>query len=388
MRKSARRYDIDWLRVLAVLALIPFHAARIFDIWEPFYAKSDRVSAALTHIFIGGINSWHMPLFFLLAGASTWFALQFRSGGQYMRERFKRLIVPLLFGTLVIVAPQTYLGARTYGEFAGSFFQYYPRFFQIGATGDLSGYMGGFTPGHLWFILFLFLISLIVLPLLLYLKRENGRRLLGKLAALFSRPGMIFLWAIPLILMLPLPDIGGKDFFYYLILFVYGYVLVADARFEEALDRHKVPALVLGLGLLMSVIGIMASGLQVVGVVESFLEVCYKGIATWLLLIAFLGFGRKYLNFTNKVLKYASESAYPFYILHQTVIVLVGYYVVQWDISVWPQFLIISVASVLAILLAYGVLVRRTGVTRFLFGMKARRQEKKRGLPHAVRQET
>ena len=124
--KPERRHDIDWLRVLAVGLLFPFHTARIFDTWNNFYAKSDQVSAALTHIFIGSINSWHMPLFFLLAGASTWFALGFRSGGQYVKERLKRLIVPLLFGTLVIVSPQTYVGALTYGEFAGSFFQYYP----------------------------------------------------------------------------------------------------------------------------------------------------------------------------------------------------------------------------------------------------------------------
>jgi glucan biosynthesis protein C len=387
MRELERRYDIDWLRVLAVLALIPFHTARIFDIWEPFYAKSDRVNAALTHIFIGAVNAWHMPLFFLLAGASTWFALGFRSGGQYVKERLKRLIVPLLFGTLVIVSPQTYVGALTYGEFAGSFFQYFPRFFQIGATGDLSGYMGGFTPGHLWFILFLFLISLMVLPLLLYFRRESGQRLLDWLAAFFSRPGLIFLWAIPLILALPLPDIGGKNFFYYLILFVYGYVLMADARFEEALDRYKVPALVFGLGLLVTVVGIMASGVEITDVTESILSVCYRGITAWLLLIAFLGFGRKVLNFSNKALKYASEAAYPFYILHQTVIVLIGTYVVQWNIGVWLQFLIIGIVSVPAILFVYEVLVKRTNAARFLFGMKPKRREKKHGLPHAVRQE-
>jgi glucan biosynthesis protein C len=388
MKALERRYDIDWLRVLAVLVLIPFHAARIFDIWEPFYAKNDQVSAALTYIFVGGVNAWHMPLFFLLAGASTWFALKFRSGGQYVKERLKRLIVPLLFGTLVIVSPQTYVGALTYGEFEGSFFQYYPRFFQIGATGDLSGYMGGFTPGHLWFILFLFLISLMVLPLLLYFRRESGQRLLGRFAAFSSRPGMIFLWAIPLILTLPLPEIGGKNFCYYLILFVYGYVLMADARFGEALDRHKVPALVFGLGLLVTIVGIMASGVEIVGVMELLLNLCYKGITTWLLLIAFLGFGRKYLNFFNRALEYAGETAYPFYILHQTVIVLIGTYVMQWDIGVWPKFLVISLASVPAILLMYEVLIKRTRVTRFLFGMKFKRQREKRGLPHAVRQET
>jgi hypothetical protein len=85
--KPGRRYDIDWLRVLAVLLLFPFHTARIFDTWLPFYVKNAAASDALTY-FIFYLNPWHMPLLFLLAGASTWFALGFRSAGQYTKERF------------------------------------------------------------------------------------------------------------------------------------------------------------------------------------------------------------------------------------------------------------------------------------------------------------
>src|SRR5512140_3140440 len=107
--KPARCYDIDWLRVIAVLLLFPFHTARIFDVWEAFYAKNAEVSAPLTYGIIGFLNQWHMPLFFLLAGASTWFALGFRSGKAYAVERFKRLFVPLVFGLLVIIPPQAYL---------------------------------------------------------------------------------------------------------------------------------------------------------------------------------------------------------------------------------------------------------------------------------------
>ena len=111
--KPQRRWDIDWLRFLAVLLLFPRHTARIFDIGEEFYAKNDQTSKALTY-FIDYLKPWHMPLFFLLAGASTWFALRFRSGGSYTRERVKRLLVPFIFGVLVIVPPQSYLGLRNH----------------------------------------------------------------------------------------------------------------------------------------------------------------------------------------------------------------------------------------------------------------------------------
>jgi fucose 4-O-acetylase-like acetyltransferase len=97
-----RRNDLDWVRVLAVLLLVPFHAARIFDIFETFYVKNDTLSPWLSHIVVFFLNKWHMPLLFLLAGASSWYALRFRSGARYLGERLKRLPVPFVFGTLVL----------------------------------------------------------------------------------------------------------------------------------------------------------------------------------------------------------------------------------------------------------------------------------------------
>jgi peptidoglycan/LPS O-acetylase OafA/YrhL len=163
---------------------------------------------------------------------------------------------------------------------------------------------------------------------------------------------------------------------------------MADARFGDALDRAKVVALIVGLVLLVALLAIWGAGVMLPDWAWLLMGALYDGPLAWSLLIAILGFGRRYLSFDHPILKYASEAAYPFYILHQTVVVFVGYYVVQWNIGVWPQFLVISVASVLAILLVYEVLVRRTGVTRFLFGMKPKRRERRRRLPHAERQET
>jgi glucan biosynthesis protein C len=131
MRKDAvsveRRNDLDWVRILAVLLLIPFHSARIFDTLDPFYVKNTELGTWLTNVVIIFLNPWHMPLLFLFAGASTWFAMKKRSDGQYVVERLKRLMVPFVFGTLVIVPPQMYLALRYHSGTSISYLKYFQR---------------------------------------------------------------------------------------------------------------------------------------------------------------------------------------------------------------------------------------------------------------------
>jgi len=372
--KPARRYDIDWLRVLAVLLLFPFHTARIFDTNWLFYVTNAALSDALTYLMIY-MHPWHMPLLFLLAGASTWFALGFRSAGKYIKERFIRLLVPFIFGVLVIVPPQSYFGLLGATGFPKSYLEWYPNFFSINPE-DMDGYfLGGFTPGHLWFIALLFIFSLLVLPLFQYLRRrDSGKRLVGWLAAFFSLPGTIFLLAIPLFVMNRLIDFYPNPF-YYITWFFIGFVLVADARFEKSIDRHKTIALVLGPILYLVVAYFESFGYPyrnpswLVTVIRAYLF-CF---APWFFVVAILGYGRKFLNFSNKFLTYNAQASYPLYILHQTVIIIIGFYVVQWWASISVKFATILVLSLIATTLIYDLLVKRTNLTRFLFGMKLKK---------------
>ena len=375
--KPQRRYDSDWLRVLAVLLLFPFHTARIFDTFGLWYVKNDTLSEALTY-FIAFVHPFHMPLLFLLAGASTWFALGFRSAGQYTKERFIRLLIPFIFGLLVIVPPQSYLGLLGHTGYSGSYFEWYTNFFSINST-DMDGYfLGGFTPAHLWFIAFLFIFSLLALPLFLYLRRrDSGKRLMGWLAAFCSLPGAIFLLAIPLYVMYQLIDFYPSPL-YFIAYFILGYILVSDSRFEKAINRHKAIALVLGPILYLFVTYFERVGYP--GSVPSWFVpviVAYiVGFAPWFFVIAILGYGRRFLTSSNKFLKYTGQASYPAYILHQTIIVIIGFYVVQWQAGILVKYSTILVLSVIATTLIYDLLVRRTNVTRFLFGMRLLKKEK------------
>ncbi len=368
--KLGRRYDVDWLRILAVLLLFPYHTARIFDTFDNWYVKNDQLSQALTYL-ISYANPWHMPLLFLLAGAATCFALRFRSGGQYAVERFKRLLVPFIFGLLVLVPPQSYLGLRNHSNYSGSFLGWYPNFFQ-GNAADLDGYfLGGFTPAHLWFIFYLFVFALVALPLFLFLRSASGQKAVGWLAAFCSWPGTILLLAVPIYLANRLIDFHPNPLLY-LLFFIYGYLLFADARFEEAIDRHKALALVLGpvLFLVAAYFNITSWPGNPPNWSIQILIAYLIGLAPWLFIIAILGYGRRFLSFSNGFLRYTGLTSYPYYILHQTVIVVIGFYMVQWATSVAVKYALILVAATVVTAALYELLVRHFNVTRFLFGLK------------------
>ncbi|MDR9459179.1 MAG: acyltransferase [Dehalococcoidia bacterium] len=370
-----RRYDIDWLRLMAVFLLFFFHTARIFDPWEDFYVHNDLSSPLLSYIFIQSLWPWHMSLFFLLAGASTYFALRHRNRGQYVKERFKRLFIPFLVMGLILIPPQSYLGLLSHSAYSESFFTWYPNFFTLQSE-DMDGYfMGGYTWGHLWFIIHLFIYSLIALPIFLYLKGESGRRLISWLARAFTKPGVIFLFPVLLVLISEFPEIAGGNPLFYITFFICGFLLMSDYRFADTIDRQRFVLLILGPVILA---GILVTGstnnwpVDMPNWADNMVDAYVDAFVPWFVILAVLAYGRRLLQFTNRFLKYFAEGAYPLYILHQTIIVIIGFYVVQWDIAVAAKFTVIVTLSLASTVLIYDLVVRRTAITRFLFGMKPR----------------
>jgi len=376
-----KRVDyIDWLRIMAVFLLIYFHSARIFNIDEPFYAKNAQLSMSLSALIVV-IGAWQMQLFFLLSGAGSFFALGFRSGRQYAWERFKRLFIPLVFGTCVIVPPQAYYTLLGRPGFDKSYLAFLPQFFAFNPA-TAGGYRGTFEWAHLWFLAYLFTYSLLCAPLFVFLKKEGGKKLIEKVAKFFEKPGAVFcpaLWFVFLNVLLR-PRWPGfqnlvddwANFTTYISYFIFGFVFCCDDRFGKAVDRHANLALALAVLFMLAVLGIEATDISFTpGYTLPFLAwAAFRSINTWVWVVALMGLGRKFLNFKRWPLDYLNQAAFPFYVLHQTVIVVIGYYVIKWSASVGVKYLILTTAALCVTLFIYDIFVRRTNPARFLFGMK------------------
>lgn len=379
----ARRHDLDALRVWTTLGVFLFHAARVFDS-QTWHVKND-VFPLAADIFVTLLNLWQMPLMFLLAGASSFFALQVRSGREYVKERCQRLLVPFVWGVLLIIPPQVYIeriGTSPYRQsplgFQGSFLEFYPHFFTQGVYPR-----GNLTWNHLWFVIYLFTFSLFLLPLFLYF-RGDGLRWLEKVADKFHVGRAIIWLALPIFLIDVLlgPIFPGPQDFVHdlanvlrsLLHMLYGYAIMASHRLQAAVDRNGPFALTTAL-LATGVLGtlLLLFDWPPPGSLLFFVVRLAWALASWTWILTLLWCGRRYLNRERAYLRRASQIAYPFYIFHQTVIVIVAYFVVQWPSPVLVKFLAITGLSLpISWLLAEAVAL--TPVTRAMFGVKPARR--------------
>lgn len=236
---------------------------------------------------------------------------------------------------------------------------------------------------------------MLLLPIIRYLQTSRGQRLVGSLADQVDHLWVIVAAGLPLALLEgglgSEEEWAGWNRYSYAVFLLYGYVLASDRRFGRALGRHRRSAITLGIVTFMVVGALFALAESTAGVdplihfdVGSVGMRMVKGVSGWLWVVAIMGFasgkGRQGAGtesrkptVIDRAGAYASEAVLPFYVLHQTVIVLLGFYVVDWSIHATLQYLVICAASLGAILAIYDLAVRRTRPTRFLFGMKTRR---------------
>jgi glucan biosynthesis protein C len=159
----------------------------------------------------------------------------------------------------------------------------------------------------------------------------------------------------------------------YLIVFVAGFLIAFDSKYREAMERSRFLALALG-SLTTSLMFFFPIDLAPLGhFAEYSVTVFARSFNSWFWLVALLGFGSRYLNFNNEILKYAREAVLPFYILHQTIIVVIGFYIADWQTSVMLKYLTLSTLSFTVIIAVYDLLIKRVNVLRFLFGMKVKK---------------
>lgn len=378
-KHSARLHYLDWLRVLAVLGVFYAHAVDIFDMYH-WHIRAIPQNAGLIDLAVFG-TQWGMSLFFFLAGAGAWFALTSRSSHQFISERFKRLVIPCIVGIILLSPPQAYLLALSQGLYQGNFLQYYPFFF-INVHLSLDPQWIGAYGFHLWFLAFLFGISMLALPVLLFLKRTRGMRFIANVAALCDKPMGLFVFVLPITLIqialrVPFPGYQNwADFVIWLVIFIYGFILFADPHFKFAVQKQwKIFLLVAVTSLLILLAAYFGGVLGSWGntssyTVEYVLYQLLLSIFTWSWLLLVLSFGMGCLNFGNTIIDYCDEAVLPFYVLHYPVIVVIAFFTFSWHIAIGIQFLFVTTTALIATLVVYDLFIRRIKVIRWLFGMK------------------
>lgn len=360
-----RRADIDWLRVLAMLAMVLRHSARMFN-YGGWVITNGRMDLGLT-LFVTFTDQWIMPLFFVLSGMSAFYALERQTSIQYSWGRFKRLGIPLLLGILALIPPQWYLMSISKSRFDEPYPAFLLQFVKNINLQDLG------SLAHLWYLEVLLIFCIVTLPVFRLLRRDIPRRAVGELARWARRPGLVLLFALPLIgaeIFVALPGrvpqtYGTWNLLTYAVFFGLGYLIASDTRFKAAVERHARVALLLATF-------ILSLGFSEFLSPSFFLRFppALRAIDTWLWIVAILGFGGQHLSFRNRFLDYATTAVLPFYILHQTVIVLVGFAIVDWNLPVLLKYAFVSTCSFIVILIVYHLLIRRIGILRFLFGLK------------------
>lgn len=367
-----RRYEFDWLRVLAFSLLIFFHTGMFFVSWE-WHVKNNQLSEAM-EVPMAFLSQWRMSLIFLVSGVGVYFALGYRSARTFAKDRLKRIFVPLLVGMLLVVPPQVYF-ERVVQGFSGSYWSFYPSIF------DFEPYpKGNFSWHHLWYLAYIFVYSLALLPLLLYLRRASiklrwlyGWLLLILPAAWLSIGGILLNPHFPSTH--ALVDDWANHFLYASV-FLLGFMLMKVPALQERLRNIRWYSLAIACTTYTMLYTFYWSNWVDIEGIELSLYLVLKQSNRWFWLMVILGFALQHLNIKSKYLAQANEMVYPFYILHQTITVALGFYLRE---SIWPigvKFTIMSLGTFILCFILVRYVIMPVNWLRVPFGLKAKKPQK------------
>ncbi len=367
--KSDRKYFIDWLRIGLIISVFFFHVGMIFRP-EQWHVNSTESFPFLDPI-MWWLHLWRMPLLFLVSGVGTYYAIGHRTTWQYVKERFKRLYIPFSIGFFTLVPLMVYVERI---DNYSSFLDFIPHMFDGGPypVGNISWH-------HLWFILYLFVISLMIAPFLKYTKSGHYNMLRGKLINLVSkRMGLNWILLTLIISQAILRQYFPKSthalyndwayFTYYLLFFLSGFMLLTSDKVIESLANSRrlyLTQTIVFTGLLFLLPSIFGE--------PSIAQDYSRGITEIIISlscgITAIGYFKKYFNKEHKYRKVLNDAIYPFYLLHQPVLIFVGYVVLKWDVSYGMQAFWIIIFSLFFIIISY-VIIIRFNFLRIAFGMR------------------
>ncbi len=350
MQTTNRRYDIDWIRVIAIGLLLIYHVAIGFQPWGMMIAfiTNDQSWTSLW-IPMSMLNVWRIPLLFFVSGMGVYFALQNRNWKQLITERAKRILVPFLFGAVALVPVHLYLWQRYYKFNAA----YAP------------------NPGHVWFLANIFIYVVLLAPLFFYLKRNQEGKLVQGITKVFSTPlGLILVIAafvLEAVMIKPFPyemyAMTWHGFFLGLLAFFFGFCFVLSGTvFWNMISKYRWLFLLLAITLFVIRLLYFKMNTPVYLIVAE--SQCW--------IISVFAFGYRYLNRGGKALTYLSQAAYPVYILHMIFLYLASVFIFPLDLDVRIKFVLVLLITTGGCFASYEV-IRRMKWIRPLFGLKVNR---------------
>ncbi len=383
--KHVRLHYIDWIRVLAFLLLIIFHCAVPFTKF-PWEIKNE-TSSPIFDTVIMWLHQWRLPLIFFIAGVGVRFSLRKRSMLAFMGERFVRLFIPLAFAMFFLTPIQVYFEWLQEGTMTESYWQFYPSVYEFVPYPE-----GTLTWSHMWFVAYLFVFTILLLPVFATSKVRAIGALKQKLNRLFRSPWVLVLLSAPFIyyyfaFYVEWPEQGSlvDDWFVFnssITYYFFGFFLGNVPTFWETCKKYRRYFLFATLLLAGALLWKYYTPVALPKEQDNYLYAygVLDGLHIWMIILTAIGYCMRYLNFSNKYLTYLNEGVYPFYILHQTIIVASGYYVTQWNAPILVKFLVLVIICGLGIWSLYHFIIRKMKLTRVLFGLRLKKRQRAEGL--------
>lgn len=349
-----RKYYLDNLKWFCILMLFPFHAAMAFNTWgEANYIWFD--GNRILSSFIILTEPWYMPLLMVIAGINARYSLKKRSVSEFVKERFKKLFLPLLVGTITVVQAMTYFADKFYNNYQGNIFEHYEIFFT--RVTDLTGYDGGLTPGHLWFLLYLFLISMLCLIPVTLQKKLCFTFSCNKINTI-----VVFLIGLIPFLVNPVLNFGGKSVASYTAFFLIGYYILSEESVIDKIVKYRFFCLCCM---------IMTDLMNVIMFVwmenaDSFLNSTAHYLASWFGILTIISFAKDGFCQCNKITKYFTGRSFGIYIFHMIWIVVFQFYLHYITDNAVLLFLL-PIIGAFAFTILTVELLRKIPVLRYVF---------------------
>lgn len=381
---DSRRYELDWLRVLAFGLLILYHCGMYYVSDWGWHVKSTHQSEGLQSIMLWS-GQWRMSLLFLISGSAVAFLLQKMTAGRFYWSRISRLLVPLGFGMAVVVVPQVYVEMASQGRLEGiGYWQFWVAYLDQGSDLFVDNKTIGdwhVTWNHLWFLMYIYVYSLVALAGSLLLRLPIFASALSQLERHVAPVVMVVL--IPLTLLYlnshfladvyPASNKFIGDYYNhgrYFLAFAMGIFFVRAPGYWLELQQWRKSALLAALLSYSGVLFLYHGGEFGTGTLERSLASFVWVSNGWLWILAVCGWAQRLLNTKNAVIRYLNGGVYCYYILHQTVIIALAYSLSPFALGPVLEPIVLVLITIALCLGGYEVLRQIPGL-RLLFGITA-----------------